>query len=181
MNQIVFPKANEEEFIKIAEKLGHSNLIFVYDYSYFQNSPKTKSRLNIEKGILCLPKEIKKAKNLSKNLFVQSSSKDREIIEQNKNITLFNLETQGKKDFIHHRASGLNQVLCKLIKDHNISVAFSFSTVLNTTSKDKLIGRIKQNIKFCKKYKIERIFSSFASKPYELRPAKDILSFFGVI
>jgi RNase P/RNase MRP subunit p30 len=181
MKAIVFPKANEEEFIKIAEKLGYSSLIFVYDYSYYSNSPEIKSKLNIEKGILCLPKEIKKAKNLSKYLFVQSSSKDREIIEQNKNIFLFDLETQGKKDFIHHRASGLNQVLCKLIKEHNISIGFSFSTVLKATSKDKLIGRIKQNIKFCKKYKIYTIYSTFALKPYEMRPAKDILSFFEVI
>jgi len=84
------------------------------------------------------------------------------------------------KDKIHQRVSGLNQVLCKLAKENKVAIGFSFSSILH--SKDyKEFGRIKQNIKLCRKYKVPMVIGNFASKKDDLRKLDDIYSMFKVL
>src|SRR3989338_11038963 len=72
---------------------------------------------------------------------------DRKAFEKKKDIIVYNLEDQ-KRDFIHFRNSGLNQVLCKLAKKNNIAVAFNFNLVLNNDemSRSQILGRMMQNV-----------------------------------
>lgn len=61
-----------------------------------------------------------------------------------------------KIDFIHHFNSGINDVLCKLAKEKNIGFLFSLNfTYKNKNYIPKEIGRINQNLKFARKYKIQ--------------------------
>lgn len=103
---------------------------------------------------------------------------DRKVFERNRDIVVYNLEEQ-KRDYIHFRNSGLNQVLCKLAKKNNIAIAFNFNLVLNNEGivKSQIIGRMMQNIKLCRKYKVNMIIGSFASKIKEMRSAHDLMSF----
>lgn len=103
---------------------------------------------------------------------------DRREFEKRKDIVAYNLEDQ-KRDFIHYRNSGLNQVLCKLAKKNNIAIAFNFNLILNSEGmlRSQLLGRMMQNIKFCRKYKVNMVIGSFASKPEEMRSAHDLISF----
>ena len=103
---------------------------------------------------------------------------DRNIFERKKSVVVYNLEEQ-KRDFIHFRNSGLNQVLCKLAKKNNIAVAFNFNLVLNNDemSRSQILGRMMQNVRFCRKYKVNTVIASFASKPEEMRSAHDLISF----
>ena len=183
MQDIVFPNNNEEEFIDIGKKLGYTELILVYPLSSDFTIKKRFNRqdINIKIGVICSEKDIQKAKKLTDYVFVKSKENNQHTVEKNNNITLFELENQSKRDFIHHRASGLNQVLCSLIKKNKISVGFSFNSVLNSRNRSAIIGRIKQNIKLCRKYKLKTIFASFADDPYKLRNHKDIESFFNTI
>ena len=110
----VFPNNNEQEFIDIAIKLDYDNLIFIYNYG--EDIKKIKDNLNklknnkikLEFGLLSNNKNIQKAKKLTKNIVIKAEKDNRNIIEKNKEIIIFNLEDTGKKDFIHHRSSGLN-------------------------------------------------------------------------
>jgi len=86
-----------------------------------------------------------------------------------------------RQDFMHHRNSGLNQVLCKLAKENNIAIGFSFSSILNSKDRGKEMGRIMQNIKLCRKYKVKMVIGSFAKNKYELRNVKDIQALFKVL
>ena len=87
----------------------------------------------------------------------------------------------NRRDFVHHRNSGLNQVLCKLAKENNIAIGFSFSSVLKSKDRGKYIGRIMQNIRLCRKYKVKMVIGSFAENKNEIRGLKDIQAFFRVI
>jgi RNase P/RNase MRP subunit p30 len=87
------------------------------------------------------------------------------------------------KENTHQRHSGLNHILCRLASEKNKKVCFSFEDILTCKSKKQramLLGRIRQNIKLCKKYKTTIITASFASDPNNLRPLKDIHHFFRI-
>ncbi|MCK4521727.1 MAG: hypothetical protein KAU20_04070 [Nanoarchaeota archaeon] len=180
----VFPRNNEEEFIKVAEKLGCKKLCFVYDLNKYKDVKRRKfnTKLRLEYGILTDEKNIKKAKKLSNYVLVKASDNNRHIIEKNRNIILFGLETDQKRDFIHQRRSGLNHILCNLANKNNIKIGFSFGLLLNSDelSRAKMIGRAIQNIRLCKKYKVDIIISSFSSNPFDLRNVKDLISLFAV-
>lgn len=176
MREIVFPNGNEEEFVDMAEKLGYSELFFVYDINKRGIEEKIKpleKKTKIRLSVIYITKNSKhNIKN--KTIIMESSSKNRHVIESKKTQAIFNLENQKREDFIHHRAAGLNQVLCKLAKEKNIIIGFSFRSILNSKERYKVIGRMVQNIKLCKKYKTDMVFASYAKKPYEMRGSKDI-------
>ena len=87
----------------------------------------------------------------------------------------------NRRDFMHHRDSGLNQVLCNLAKKNNVAIGFSFSVILNARNRGKLMGRMMQNIKLCRKYKIPIVIGTFARNKWELRNEADIQAFFKVL
>ena len=122
--------------------------------------------------------DIKKSKGL---VIVQGGDEviNRLSVENKKVDILLSPEKNNKKDFIFFKNSGLNQVLCKLAKTNNIIIGFNFSDILNATSEErlKIMGRMIQNVKLCKKYRVKMIFSSFANTKYELRSEAILTSF----
>lgn len=66
-----------------------------------------------------------------------------------------------KLDFIHHFNSGLNHILCKLAKEKNIDFIFSLNFIKNNNNFyiSKELGRVRQNIKFARKYNIDIVFN----------------------
>ena len=99
---------------------------------------------------------------------------NRKAVENSKIDILLSPEKNDKKDFMFSRNSGLNQVLCKLAAKNNVAIGFNFSNLLNCSGKERarLLGRMRQNYRLCKKYKVEIIFSSFAKNKYELRSSE---------
>lgn len=87
----------------------------------------------------------------------------------------------NRKDFMHQRNSGLNHVLCALAKENNVAIGFSFSAILRAQHRDKMLGRIMQNILLCRKYKLPMVIGSFAKNSWELRNEKDLQAFFRVL
>jgi len=85
-----------------------------------------------------------------------------------------------RKDKMHQRDSGLNQVLCKLAKENNVAIGFSFSSILNSKNYRDL-GRIIQSIKLCRKYKVKVVVGNFAKNKTEVRELKDVYSMFKVL
>ena len=96
---------------------------------------------------------------------------NRKALENKKVSILLNVENNIKEDSLHYRRSGLNQVLCKLANENNISIGFDFCSLLRTSGKEraKILGRMLFNYKLCKKYKVKMIFSCFAKDKFELR------------
>lgn len=180
---IVFPKGNEKEFIEIAEKLGYDSLVFVYEKSMDIPKDFPKTKLKIITGILAGEKQIQNAKKQSDLVLFKSTGNDRWVFEKSSVDIIFGLEAAQKKDFMHHRASGLNQVLCKIAATKGKTIGFDFSSVLNLKGmvRAQIMGRMMQNTRFCRKYKFKTILASFAKNPYEMRAPKDLEAFGKVI
>ena len=98
---------------------------------------------------------------------------DRGLVEKRKLKILLNPHVNNLRDSLHFRSSGLNHVLCKLCYENNVSVGFSLDSALDA----KLLGRIKQNIKLCRKYGVKMRFFSFAKNKFEMRGREDMLAF----
>lgn len=182
---IVFPHKNEKEFIDIAAKLGTKKLYLIYPhqknikpYQEIIQRQQKNTRIKLLFGLIAEPQDIIKAKKLSNFVITRSSGTNQHTIEKLKPNLIFDLEQTTKKDPLHFRASGLNQVLCKSAQKNNVMIGFSFSSTLNSTRIQRaiLLGRIAQNIALCKKYKVKTLFASFAKKPFEMRSLKDLTS-----
>jgi RNase P/RNase MRP subunit p30 len=96
---------------------------------------------------------------------------NRAALEDKKLDVLLSPERNDRKDSLHYRKSGLNQVLCKLAKRNDIAIGFDFSSLINSEKeqRSKIMGRMFFNYKLCKKYKVKMIFSTFAKNKFELR------------
>lgn len=175
MKDVVFPRNNEEEFISMAFKLGYDELCFVYDS--IEELNRKKKMIKNKQLKLCFGLDLKSRK---KNSLVvdKASGNSREVIESKNADIIYGFEIITKKDYIHHRASGLNHVLCKLMSKNKVAIGFSVSLILNYKQKAVLMGRMKQNIKLCRKYKVKMVIGSFSSEPYEMRPVHDLISLF---
>ncbi len=174
MIDIVFPNKNEEEFIDVAKKLGIPGLIFAYKSpaEFYQGKPN----FQFTNALLVEPRNMQKAKQAHALAICTAS---REAIERGASI-VFGFEQDDRKDHTHFRSSGLNQVLCKLAKEKGVAIGFSFSSILNSFGQKRaiLLGRMMQNITFCRKYKTPMWLASFATTPYDMRAKAEIESFF---
>jgi len=172
---IVFPSGNEEEFIEFGKKLDCNGLIFLYEKFDKKVLDKVK-KLNSSK--FSLYTGLVADKQISKKGFDLVFSKGSRAHFENKNVDyMFSLEDNNKKDSMHFRSSGLDQVLCKLAFEKNMCVCFSFNDILKSNKRELLFGRMMQNVKFCRKYKVEMLVASFARNPYEMKFWKDLISF----
>lgn len=186
-NEIVLPKKNENKFAEIASRLGIMKLYFLYNFDEFdekiqENADKVNDYkgIKVEIGFIVNQKNIKKACKKSDLIAVKSSEQDRFFIEGKRINLIYGFEETNKKDFLHQRASGLNHILCDIIRKNSISVGFSYSNLLQS-NQAMLIGRLIQNIRLCQKYKVKTVISSFTSDPYLLRQPHDVISLFSML
>jgi len=109
-------------------------------------------------------KELRKQINQGKIVVEAGTEKINMFLVANKKVkVIFNFEKFSGRDYFNIRQSGLNQVLCKALKKNGIAVGFSFSEVLNKEGfeRSKLLGKMEQNVRFCKKYKVKMVFDNF--------------------
>jgi len=176
MIDVVFPRKNEKEFIEMAELLGYDGLVFVYSNKadFFQG----RTDLKIHNALLCDEKRVQK----DCLCFVKNPEDARLVFEKSGVFCVFDLELQ-QKDFMHQRGSGFNHIMARLSASKGINLGFSFSSILNSPSIQQamLMGRLKQNIKLCRKYKVKTIIASFAKSPFEMRSPHDLINFFTVL
>ena len=104
---------------------------------------------------------------------------DRKNFENKKVDIITGLEKEKKADHMKFRNSGLNHVLCKLAKENGITIAFSFNDVLKSKNmlRGQVLGRMMQNVRLCRKYKVRMMVASFAENKYEMRNVKDLIAF----
>lgn len=182
---IVFPKNNEEEFIKIAKALGTKEIVFVYALKNYQNSSEYCKYNNTEvKGMVIrtavyvTKEDIKRSKKNLLTILRSDRNIDRWQIENLKPAILYGFEFCERKDFMHHRNSGLNDVLARLMCKNNVAYGFPVAELLTAPTEQQpiILGRMRQNVMIAKKYKVEIIIASFTSNPMLMRNVKDMYS-----
>lgn len=161
---IVFPRNNEKEYIELAQKLGYSGLVFCYTKDpvpVLKTDFPHKSILLGRSGVLRV---------------VASTETIRGVIERKHADLIYNFEVNTRKDYIHHRASGMNHVIAELLRKKEIVLGVAFSTLLHADpyKRGVLMGRIQQNVQLCRKYKVPIVVASFATRPLEMRSPHDL-------
>lgn len=181
---IVFPNGNEQEFVKMAERLGIGELIFAYSKPTTKLLP-TSSKLKVRAMILAEPKNIQATKRNAGFTITKASAteQDRFLFEKAKPSIIFDLELSQRPDGLFQRNSGLNHIMAALAAKNEMTVAFSFSSILNSAGfrRAQIMGRMAQNLVLCRKYKVKTLFASFARHPLEMRSESDLRAFFGLL
>jgi len=156
MIDIVFP-GRVQAYKDVAGRLGYSSLcaIDIKGADYYGSSREKKS-----------------------DLFVWRTLNAREAVERIRPDIIYGLEEAPRSDLIHQRNSGLNHITCRMAADKDIAIGFSFSSLLDRRTRSVRMGRMAQNIKLCRKYKVKMIIASFAAKPMHMRSPVDLKSLF---
>mgnify|MGYP001610880323 CR=1 FL=1 len=96
----------------------------------------------------------------------QDSEFNKKILECGNFNTLTSLESSEKSDSLRQLESGLNHVLAKIAAKNKISIGIDLDEILKLDKKEKAIklGRIKQNIKICRKAKAKLKILNFKDK-----------------
>ncbi len=102
---------------------------------------------------------------------------NRKLVESKNVKILVDPHINNFRDSLHFRASGLDHVICNLMRKNNVSLGISLVSIENGL----MLGRLKQNIKLCRKYKVNMKFFSFAKNKYEMRAREDMISFLRAI
>lgn len=123
----------------------------------------------------CKPRKQDIAAYSRKKKISIMSGEPRKLFENIKPDIVRNLEDIPRADFLHQRNSGLNHVLARLAHENKVAVAFTPSSDART------MGRMMQNIKLCRKYKVEMVIASFAKSPYQLKSPSELVSYFTVL
>lgn len=102
-------------------------------------------------------KQIDKLAKENKEIIIQGRNIEfNRLILENKKVSSLILSHTDKKDRLKQKDSGLNQVLCKIAKQNNITLIIDLDELLkedNKKTKAEILSRILQNIKLIKKYK----------------------------
>ena len=183
---LVIPNKNEVEFIKVASKLKYDKLCFLYDSKSFKNAVKgildlqktTKIKLNVGLIINKMNNVVNKSNLSVFDASYKSNALIRKVFESRNVDLICNLELNNLKDHTHFVNSGFDQVLCKIAKKRNKIICFDFSQILLVKGKlrSRLLSRIMQNIKICKKYKVGTTIASFAKDPKQMRYYHDLIA-----
>lgn len=101
----------------------------------------------------------------------------REFFETRAVTHILDPENGARPDFIHHRNSGLNQVVLTLAKGdakRMPKMILSSFTQLLGRRPETALGRMAQNARWCAKYNVRYAIVSGSSSVWEQRAAEDL-------
>jgi|APSaa5957512622_1039677.scaffolds.fasta_scaffold25556_3 RNase P/RNase MRP subunit p30 len=104
---------------------------------------------------------------------------NRKIFEMNDVDMIVGLESRGERDYMKQRNSGMNEVLCKLAKKNDIKIGVEVEKIfgLGKIEKARVLARVSQNIKLCKRVGCKIVLLCDQCKLSK----QDIMGFFKVL
>lgn len=179
---VVFPHGNETHLVHMAERLGITHIIFCYTLKDSLLKSRAKEieklsdparRITTEFAILVSnQQDVSRAKSITKTVIGTARP---ELFEDKRVTHIIDMESGRRDDFIHHRNSGLNQVFIAnaIIGDKTLLVDAK-QLLFGDQPRAVVLGRIRQNNIFYKKYAPRVMAVSGASEPLEMRPWRDL-------
>jgi RNase P/RNase MRP subunit p30 len=177
---LVFPKGNEEQLVQMAQRLGITHLIFCYELK----DPLIKERakevamlahdgFSTEFAIIVASQqEVNKARTIAKSIVGIAKP---ELFEDKRITYVIDFEIGRRDDFIHHRNSGLNQVFIEQAKrTGKVLLVNAHQLLFGKLPEAIVLGRMRQNNDFFKKYKPDVIVVSGAREALEMRAPRDL-------
>jgi len=136
--------------------------------------------MNINPLYFTTRRELEKKLDKEQGLKIAMGSANNRLTVEIKKIDLLLSPEKGvRKDSFHHRNSGLNHVICNLAKKNKIAIGFNFNDILTSKgiARAKTLGRMMQNVRLCRKYKLRTVIGSFAQNEWQMRSKNDLISF----
>ena len=134
-------------------------------------------------------KSIKDIKGKKEPVFIESASYKelRQAVEKNMVNGLIHTEFYPKKDSVHYRRSGIDDILARFMGEKKVKYVIDIKTILESEYPEVSLGRVIQNIMLCKKYNVdvvvvnsefdgEIIISFLECLGMEKRKAKTVIS-----
>jgi len=172
---IVFPNGDEQSYIERALLLGFEGLVFVY--SKQPRNGSFQSMKIVTAGLIDKAHYSGRKPKLSVAEFA-----DRHVFEKIRPTIVFNQEISTKRDKTHFRNSGLDDVVCRMAKRNRTAVGFSVSSMLTTRlPRHVFLGRVMQNIRFCRRFGVKCFIASFATTPEQMRSPHELSSLAAVL
>ncbi len=108
----------------------------------------------------------------------KGKDKARLYLESRQYDGVYALEMHTEREFMHHRNSGLNQVLCKIAHDKSKVVVFDVGALLIASGRLRalILGRMQQNVRLCRKYSVTMALATFAKTPYQMRREEEMIA-----
>ena len=174
---IVLPGGNEQDFIGMARRLSLDALLFLYPKKRKPSLPETD--FPVYAGRYVEGKECVKLRgDAARYEAALAPEKLLPVLGRGAADSVWLLETLSRTDHLHYRRSGLNQVSCALARDKEVHIGISLRMLLTSRGwrRAKLLGRISQNLRFCRKFGTQMAIASFARGPWELWAPAEIKS-----
>ena len=161
---------HSKEIEELSKSLGFTKTLFLDKDFVLIKTDKKKELLD----------SLKKTKLLTV-FHAKSEEMLRFALEKTKVNVVLGAEEINPKESVHFVRGGLDQITCKIASEQEKTIGFSFSSILESKSREKLLRRISFNTKLCRKYKVSMLFSTFARSKEELRSAKDMQAMFRLV
>ncbi len=156
-----------ERRVALARELGHAEVIILHTRHDKENAPVEGTTTALLVSTTNQAKALKRAYDR-----IVAPCK-REFFESRYVDYILEPESGKRGDFLHHRNSGLNQVLLKLCQATSKRPAKGIITtsalLLRSGRPEQVIGRMAQNARWCRKYKIPYHVTSGARTRWEQR------------
>lgn len=145
--------------------------------------------LFIDRDFLVITGENKKkvleqtARAGSRIIIYKATSEEmlRFVLEKTKVQIIFGMEGIYLHDSLHFVRGGLDQVLCKIAKERNKTIGFSFKEIQESKNRDQLLARMMFNLNLCKKYSVKTLLLCFFTGLKEFRSAHDLEALWQVL
>ncbi len=169
-NYVMFQEnGRREEILALSGLFGFETVLFKdKDFVVLTTSAK--------KELLRKAQQLKQKKL---KVFFQPASEEmlRFALEKAPIDGVLGVEEIHPADSVHYVRSGLDQILCRIARERDKAVVFSFSAVLNSSQRAKLLGRMMFNLWLCRKYRVNVVLSNFSLNLKEMRSGSDLRAF----
>lgn len=96
-----------------------------------------------------------------------SSYEDINLVDAYKNarvkpFAVFSLESNKKSDFLRFRNSNMNDVTAKFFAEKKVFYGLDLSLIWNAQNKNVVLGRVFQNLRLCKQFKVPVVVASLS-------------------
>lgn len=158
-----------KEAVALSTSLG-------YEKTFFQGKDFEIITASSKKELLLKTRQLKQKKIL---VFFRPTSEEllRFALEKAPVDGVIGVEEIHPTDSVHYLRGGLDQMLCTFAAGQGKAIVFSFSSVLHSSSRSRLLARMMFNLRLCRKYAVKVILSTFSSDLLEMRSCSDLVAF----
>lgn len=157
--------------VRAARLLGHKEIVLLFTTHDKSNESLIRALNESKSGLVpaILAKDQNQARSLRRQYAAVFAPARRDLVECKSVTHILEPERQPRSDFIHHRNSGMNQVLLKLCKGHGKALVTTLAILQREPH--VILGRMMQNARWCRKYKVPYHITSGARTLWEQRDA----------